>query len=245
MFFCECLGLPPALAFYPLNYRIKGRDVSPKKNPTGRLSNVKYERGPDNNPGGSIRFRGRPNSYVEFPKKKRAPSNEITVLAYVFPEGGQGPILSNANPHGVGIRVYSTKKGLIASFTSPRKPRTSPVRARRLRPRTWSFVATTYNRRTGIAKIFINAREVARKRIGKLRVPTSYPLRTGAVRRDARRLRGKVTCIQIYPKELTSRQIRMAQRLCFKRGKCTICMLKTSIVLLCPNCFNVLIIYVY
>jgi len=207
------------LAFYPLNYPNKGRDVGPRKNPSGILNNVKYEPGPDNNPGGSIRFRGRPNSYVEFPKKKRSPSDEITILAYVFPDGGQGPILSNANPHGVGIKVYSTKKGLIASFTSPRKPRTNPIRARRLRPRTWSFVAVSYKKRTGIAKIFINAREVARKRIGKLRLPTSYPLRTGAVRRDPRRLRGKVSCIQIYPKELTTRQIRMARRLCFKNGK--------------------------
>lgn len=215
----EFEGLPPALAFYPLNYPNKGRDVGPKRNPSGILKNVKYEPGPDNNPGGSIRFRGRPNSYVEFPKKKRSPSDEITILAYVYPDGGQGPILSNANPHGVGIKVYSTKKGLIASFTSPQKPRTNPIRARRLRPKTWSFIGVSYKKRTGITKIFINAREVARKRIGKLSVPTSYPLRTGAVRRDRRTLRGKVACIQIYPKELTSRQIRMARRLCFKKGK--------------------------
>lgn len=184
--------------------------------------NTKYEPGPDNNPGGSIRFRGRPNSYAEFPNKKgkpKRPSDEITILAFVFPDGGEGPILTNSNPLGVGIKLFSTKKGLFSRFTSPAKPRTKPVKARKLRQRTWNFVGTTYNKRTGVAKIFINAREVARKRIGRLRVPINNPLRTGAVRRDSRRLRGKVTCVQIYPKELTGMQIRMAKRLCFKKSK--------------------------
>lgn len=213
------LGLPSPLLFYPLKYSTKGRDISPKKNPEGKISNVKYQPGPANRPGGSIRFRGRPNSYVEFPKKKRKPVDEITILAYVFPEDSQGPILANVNPRGVGVKFYTTKKGLIAQFSSPKKPRTRPVYTGKLRRRTWSFVATSYNRRTGVAKIFINSREYTRKNIGRIRVPLNYNLRTGAVRSDPRRLRGKVTCIQVYPKELTSRQIRMARRLCFKTGK--------------------------
>ena len=205
-----------------MKYSTKGRDISPNKNPDGRISsNVKYQRGPANRPGGSVRFRGRRNSFVEFPrnKKKRKPADEITVLAYIYPAGYGGPILANANPRGVGIKFYTTKKKLTINFSSPKKPRTRTVKTRKIPQRAWSFVGATYKRKTGVAQIFINARKYASERIGRLRVPLDYNMRTGAVRSDPQRLRGKVSCIQIYPKELTSRQIRMAKKLCFKPGR--------------------------
>ena len=218
IFIVYFLGLPSSLAFYPLTFRTKGRDISPNKNPKGRTSNVRYEAGPDKKPVSSIRFRGRTNSFVEFPKKARKPADEITVLAFLYPENNKGPILANANPQGVGIKFYNTKKGLWVRFSSRKKRFTRTVYTRKpIKQRVWSFVGVTYKRKTGVAKIFVNAKEYGRKNIGRLRVPLDYTLRTGAVGKDT--LRGKVSCIQIYPKELTSRQIRMAKKLCVKTGR--------------------------
>ena len=201
-----------------MNLYTKGRDISPNKNPEGKIGNVRYRPGPNLRPGGSIRFKGSPDSFVEFPKKARKPADEITVLAFLYPENNKGPILANANPQGVGIKFYTTKKGLRVKF-SPRKKRfTRTVDTRKpIKQRVWRFVGFTYKRKTGVAKIFVNAKEYGRKNIGRLRVPLDYTLRTGAVGKDT--LRGKVACIQIYPKELTPQQILMAKKFCRKTGR--------------------------
>ena len=210
--------LPPVLAFYPLNLSTKGRDISPNKNPKGRITNARYQRGPSNEPGGSILLKGQFNSYVEFPKKKRNPADEITVLAYILPGDREGPIIANGKKGGVGIKFYTTKKGLSVSFSSPKKT-LRVVYPKMLSKPKWKFVGASYSRKTRLVKIFIDSKEYARKKINRFRVPLDYTMRVGAVRRDPRRLRGKVACIQIYPEALTPLQIRMARRLCSKTGR--------------------------
>ena len=80
------LGLPDAVAFYPLTVNYGGYDVGPNKNPPGKLNNVRPAPGPDGRRSGSYSFFG---SIIEFPNTwKLGTQNSVTLLAWVNPKGG-------------------------------------------------------------------------------------------------------------------------------------------------------------
>ena len=207
------------MAFYPLNVRYNSRDVSPSKNPQGHMANIRPAAGPDGRNGGSFRFKGRSDSFIEFPNTGKLDAvNSITILAWINPDGPVGPIF-NYKPDGFGVHVWMVRPTvLMARFVTRSKKFTTPVKTSKIRPRVWNFVGATYDQRTGYAKLFVENREVARKRIGRIRLATNYPVRMGARRGDNRYFRGRITCVQVYGTALRPTQIRAAKQLCFKRS---------------------------
>jgi len=85
-------------------------------------------------------------------------------------------------------------------------------------PRRWQFVGATYNGRTGRAKLFVNRRFTGSKYIGRIRLATNYPARMGARIGDRRYFRGRISCMQVYDRALTTRQILRRKRRCFRKG---------------------------
>lgn len=208
------------MAFYPLNVRYGGRDISRSRNPPGRFGNTRPGEGPDGIPGGSIRFKGRTDSYIEFPNKGRLTARySITLLAWVFPDGPVGPIF-NYKTDGFGVHFWLTRpRELFARFVSRKGSFTTPLTSRKIHLSAWNFVGTTYDQRTGIASLYINLKLVARKQIGKITLSTNYPARMGAKTGDNRAFRGRITCMQVYDTALTIPQMRLAKALCFKTSK--------------------------
>lgn len=208
------------MAFYPLNSRYGGRDISRSRNPSGRMANIRPGIGPDGVPGGSVRFKGRTNSYIEFPNRgKLSARNSITLLAWINPDGPVGPIF-NYKTNGFGVHFWMTRpRELFARFVSSKGSFTYPLRSRKIRLRAWNFVGTTYDQRSGIARLFINNKEVARRRIGRIKLSTNFPARMGARIGDNRAFRGRITCMQVYDTALTINQMRLAKKLCFKTSK--------------------------
>ena len=214
------VGLPPAMAFYPLNVRYHTLDVSRSKNPPGRMANVRPGLGPDGRPGGSFRFKGRSDSYIEFPNKGRLDArNSISILAWINPDGPVGPIFSY-KPNGFGVHVWMVRRRvLLVRFVTRTRRFTAPVTTNLIKPKAWNFITATYDQRSGFARLYIDYREVARKRIGRFRLATNYPVRMGARIGDKRYFRGRITCVQIYDVPLQPRQIQAAKRLCLKTSK--------------------------
>ena len=210
-------GFPDAVAFYPLTIKYRGYDVGPNRNPRSKLNNVRPAPGPDGRLGGSYSFLGRPDSFIEFPNTgKLDTQNSITLLAWVNPMGGAGPIF-NYNPRGFGVHFWVTRAGrLFVRFVRRSRASTQPLISRRLGRRSWSFVGATYDQRTGIAKLYVNEKPVVTKVIGRIRLSTNYPARMGAKIGDRRYFRGWITCMQVYDVALSRRLIRIAKRLCFK-----------------------------
>lgn len=211
------------MAFYPLNSRYNGRDISKSRNPPGRFGNTRPGVGPDGTPGGSIRFKGRTDSYIEFPNKGRLTArNSITLLAWVFPAGPVGPIF-NYKTDGFGVHFWLTRpRELFARFVSKKGSFTTPIKSNKIRLRAWNFVGTTYNHRSGIAKLYINNKLVASRRIGRITLLTNYPARMGAKTGDNRAFRGRITCMQVYGVALNVRQMKLAKERCFKTSKSNI-----------------------
>lgn len=208
------------MAFYPLNIRYGGKDISRSKNPPGRFGNVRPGVGPDRVPGGSIRFKGRSDSYIEFPNRGRLTArNSITLLAWVFPDGPVGPIF-NYKTDGFGVHFWLTRpRELFARFVSKKGSFKTPLKSRKIRLRAWNFVGTTYDQRSGVAKLYINNVLVDRKRLGRFRLLTNYPARMGAKTGDNRSFRGRITCMQVYDTALTVREMKLAKARCFRTSK--------------------------
>lgn len=205
---------------YPLNRNTQGRDISFARNPNGRLGRVRFAKGPDNLPGGSIEFFGRSNSYVEFPNRgKLDTGRSITLLAWIYHTGRAGPIF-NYMPNGWGVHFWMvTPSTLFARFTRRTGRRfTRAIYSRSVKPRKWQFVGATYNYRTGVARLFVNSRFVVSTPVGRIRLATNYPVRMGARIGDRRYFKGRVSCMQVYSQALNRNQILVRQRRCFRAG---------------------------
>lgn len=203
-----------ALAIYPLRRQTRAKDVGLYGNPPGIQGYVKPARGPDGRRDTSYQFFSRRNSYIRFPNRGRLDAKySITLLAWIYPEG-EGPIFR----YGVDFSV-SSGRGLSMQIF-PRTSRTirvRPLRARRvIRYRKWQYAGVTYDQRTGDTRIYVNGRLVARKRLRRVLLRTNIPATMGAG--GGRYFRGRISCMQVYGRALTLRQILTRKRRCF-RGK--------------------------
>lgn len=106
---------------------------------------------------------------------------------------------------------------------------TTPVASRSVHYKAWNYVGATYNHRTGVAKLYVNSKLVASRRIGRIKLSTNHPIRIGAIDGDRRRLRGRVFCVQVYDKPLTRAQIANVAKKCFLKGEFTLYSLPINI----------------
>lgn len=143
----------------------------------------------------------------------------MTVLIWVYHKGRAGPIL-NYNPDKWGVHIWMVSpRTLFVRFPRRRgRVLTRVLLSRRIRPFKWNYIAASYNRRTQFGEVYINGRRVARRRIGRIRLATNYPIRLGARRGDRRSFKGRLACLQIYNTALTRRQIRARKNVCFAKG---------------------------
>lgn len=219
-YFLSLTALPPAMAFFPLTYKYKTRDISPTRNLPGILFKVPLTKGPDGRPGGAYRFRGRYDSFIEFPNNGGLDTKDsITILAYVNPQS-PGPIFSY-NPKGFGMQVWMVRSNeLFARFVRRDKTLTKPIVTNKVKPGIWNWVAVSYDKNTGYARLYVDSRITAEENLGRITLATNYPARMGArARRDRRFFRGKITCLQVYNVALNKEQVKAARLSCFKPGK--------------------------
>lgn len=208
-----------ASAIYPLNRRTQGKDVSLFRNPAGRLVGVRLAQGPDKTPDGSYQFFGRRNSYIEFPNRgKLDTKRSMTILAWIYHQGRAGPIF-NYMPNGWGVHLWMvTPRTLFVRFTRRRKQAfTAAVVARAITPNKWQYIGATYDDKTGVAKLYLDGRVIAQKKIGRIRLATNFPARMGARVGDRRYFRGRISCVQVYDVALTANQISRRKKRCFRR----------------------------
>ena len=201
---------------------MKGRDISLSRNPTAILTNVETASGPDRTRDGSYQFKGKSNSYIQFPNRGKLDTRRsITLMAWIYHEGRAGPIF-NYMPNGWGVHFWMiSPRTLFARFTRRRRRRfTKAVISRRgVTPYRWQLVAATYDGRSGRAKLFIQNRFVTQRYIGRIRLATNYPVRMGARIGGSRFFKGRISCMQVYPMALTRRQIIARKTRCFRKGQ--------------------------
>lgn len=213
-------GSAAARVIYPLNGVTRGRDISINRNRAARLVNVKPAPGPDGLPLGSYYLQGIANSYILFPNKGCLDTkNSLTIVVWVYPEGS-GPIF-HYFPRGWGVHLWmKNPRTLLVKFV-PRSLQTiSVVTSRRIKPKTWNYIAATYDYVTGLATLWNDAIPISQRNIGKIQLATNYPAISGKKPRDRRIFRGRIACLQIYDRALTGRQLRRIKKKCFRGLPC-------------------------
>ena len=224
---CNCLllfhffrstGDVPAVAIYPFSKTYRGREIQ-NQNPPARLSNVHLAPGPDGLPHGSYYIQGRPSSFIEIPNRGRLDArNYITLLAWIYNQGSAGPIV-NYKRDGRGVRLWmKNSKTISVRYTQRLGSFTKAVQYSGIRPGSWQFIGTSYNKNTGVAKLYVNGRRVARLRIGKISLATNYEVRVGALKGGRHFFRGRMACLQFYNAALTTNMIRRRMKTCFRKG---------------------------
>ena len=208
------------VALFPLNERYGATDVI-GGNLAGVKSFVATAPGPEKEEDGSLLFLGTPDSFIEFPNNgKLDKKDSLTILAWILPEKA-GPIF-NFKRDGWGTNLWLAKpRKLFAHFVDrENKKSMQPLKSTKIAPNRWNFIGATYDQKTGNAGLWINGKFEDFKHIGRIRLATNYPIRMGARVGDKRNYRGRIACLQIYDRALTSEQISNAKNNCkrYKRG---------------------------
>ena len=188
------------------------------RNPQGKLGYVRSAPGPDTFPGGSYQFYGRPDSYIEFPNRGKLDTRRsITIIAWIYHEGRAGPIF-NYMPNGWGVHLWMVSpRTLFVRYTRRRgRKQTAALFSRKINPRTWQYIAATYDYITGYAKLYLDGKVIAQRRIGRIRLATNYPVRMGARRGDRRYFRGRISCVMVFDVALNPNQIARRKKRCFR-----------------------------
>ena len=180
---------------------------------------VRSAPGPDGHLGGALELHGRFDSYIEIPNGPHGPADaerSITLLAFIFPTGRGGPIVSY-DIDGLGVQLmHEGSDGemgvLTASFiqrdlTAPAAPLRAPV----LTMNEWNFVGASYDDSSGMACLWHNGTEVEAVPIGQsLGLATQFPIRIGALASPGQSFyfRGRISHLHIYAEALTAENIR-------------------------------------
>ena len=93
---------------------------------------------------------------------------------------------------------------------------TAALSSRKIKPRTWQYIAATYDYITGYAKLYLDGKVIAQRKIGRIRLATNYPVRMGARRGDRRYFRGRISCVMVFDVALNPNQIARRKKRCFR-----------------------------
>ena len=141
-------------------------------------------------------------------------ATHITVIKDAYQTLTLFPLL--CRPNGWGLHFWMINpRTVFIRFVHRGGNKGPALWSRTVKPGRWNLLASTYDRRTGKAKLYVNNRVVARKYIGRFRLATNFPVRMGARSGDRRYFRGAISCMQVYKKALTSQQIAARKRRCF------------------------------
>lgn len=208
------------VAIYYFNGVFKNRDASGYANPPAELVGVYYSRGPDTSKQGALSFRGTRHSYVLIPNNGCLDTrSSMTILFWVYAES-TGPLV-HFDPNGLGVHVWIVKPfpTLFVRFM-PRSGKTVPPVRKRIPSGRWSYVAASYNHKTGLATLWLDSFPIAQSYIGRFRLglATDKPIVIGYKPGDRRKFRGKISCLQIFNYAASLVQIRSKQKQCFTPG---------------------------
>ena len=213
-------GLPEPIALYPLNEQHGANDISPQKNPPGKVRGVKYATGNYGQPAGSFYFSGSSSSYVEFPNNGGLDArNSMTFVAWIRPESSAGPLFNyKVNDRGVYVWLESPNK-LVAKFENLASNLPFAIESDKVRLKKWNYVAASYVHSDGTAKLWIDGKQVSRLNLGPFEIATQGDVRMGALVGDPQFYKGAIACVQIYNKSLSEQEINAVKDRCPIKGR--------------------------
>ena len=180
---------------------------------------VQIAPGADDVEGGSLELSGSYDSFIEIPNMWGGfadAGRSITLLAFIYPTGIGGPILSY-DIYGFGVQLWHEgfygEMGVLTAYFIRRDlmvcapPLSAPV----LNVNAWNFIGASYDHDSGVARLWHNGNEVAAVSIGNnFDLATQFFIRIGALANPWQEyyFAGRISHLHIYAEALTVDNIR-------------------------------------
>ncbi|XP_070574603.1 uncharacterized protein [Ptychodera flava] len=207
--------LPDPVAFWPLDTEDLLMDTSGNENHGVAGDGMVFEAVAEGTLYGAMRFTGDTDSFIEFPNNGAYDTiYSITMLAYIYPLGRDGPIFHyNLDNWGVYLNGGSQELSLMITKRDSLEF-TETLSQGDIERDKWHFVGATYNQNTGTAKLWAMDQVLRSSYIGSVQLATNYAARMGARTVDSSETRARVSCMQIYDRELLPSEILEAESKC-------------------------------
>ncbi|XP_066275437.1 uncharacterized protein [Branchiostoma lanceolatum] len=208
------IGEVAPVGFWPLNGHTHLSDVSGYGNDAIGVG-VYPANGVHGEIDGAYSLSGSSTSYIEIPNNGMLDTRySITMLAYVYPTGTDGPIF-NYRTDDFGVHLWQTGTNHLQGRMLTREHvYKDPISVSTLNLNEWNFVGMTYSYPSGKVKLWHDGTEVGTLDVGTFETETDYDIRVGLMDGDSRIFAGRIACLQIYNIPLNIEQIREAAAKC-------------------------------
>ncbi|XP_068709592.1 NFX1-type zinc finger-containing protein 1-like [Montipora foliosa] len=208
------------LLMFPFNNACLNKEYFSQKPLAFMSPGLRLAPGADGSPGGSIELCGHLNSFIEIPNFECGYADagrSITILAFVYPTGGCGPIICY-EVHGYGLQIWCEQAGvnngigtLTACFVRRDLAVALSIRKTVLQINTWNYIGVSYDHSSGMARLWHNGNEVKATFIGvNFSLATQFPIRIGALAKPWQNafFTGRISHLHIYSEALGIENIR-------------------------------------
>ena len=79
-------------------------------------------------------------------------------------------------------------------------------------------MGASYDYHSGVEKLWIEGKVYEEQNISTVQLNTSGAVRMGVLTGDDRFFKGRISCMQVYNKALTEREVHAVRGLCFQKG---------------------------
>ena len=142
----------------------------------------------------------------------------MTFLAWISHEQTDGPIFYYADAE-YGVRFLLKDDRFIARLCSSNFTLMEDLSSDILEPKTWHFVAASYNYDSGEFILWINGSFHKERDVPwPDELATQQRVSLGAVNGVAGKYKGRISCVQLYDRVLSDYEIEDAKQLCFITG---------------------------
>lgn len=225
---------------FPLNPDCGGLEYFSQQNLAYISPNVLPASGADGVPKRSMELIGNHASFIEianFDGGYVDAKTSITILAFVYPLGNCGPIITYETC-GFGIQIwqepvppetlnYMYGIGMLTAWFVRRDLTLAiPIRKAVLNFNAWNYIGASYDYYTGIARLWHNGEEVEALLIGTgFELATQFPIRIGALNNPWQDyfFTGRISHLHIYSEALTVQNIQAVGCISEKGRRCTVC----------------------
>ena len=218
MTFLAAADIPEAKAIFPLNSFFETREITDKQ-PQGIRGDVSSAIGPNGDMGGSYRFSGHANSYIEFPNDGGLDlKHSITLLCWLYPENTHdGPIFNYKSSGDFSVHLWMARYGNLYALFKNREYLSISGSLSTNQPfatHKWHYIGASYDYITGMASLWVNGVRVVEKNIGAgVTLGTQDNVRVGVKADYPRYLTARIAAIQFYDVALTAEQINRVKHL--------------------------------
>ena len=141
----------------------------------------------------------------------------MTVLAWVFLENTDGPIFN------YGVDYYGVHFWVVGGYLFCRTLTRSGIYLSalyrgKLNQSAWNFVGASYDYHSGVEKLWIEGKVYEEQNISTVELHTSGAVRMGVLTGDDRFFKGRISCMLVYNKALTEREVHAVRGLCCQKG---------------------------